>query len=526
MEKSKNITPEISKAGEEKKVDRLEQVKRVEEAEKNVQTEKPAEESVEKPMETRSKKDEEKQDQDNIEVLKKPLPKKASKKISLKKNFYFNTGKDKEMFFQNVALMVASGINIQDAVSRFTEEYKSKYMKELGAFINRDLDNGVSFANILAKYKLVPGHSLSIIRIAEESGNLPDTLKLVIEQIQKEKEFRSQLRSAAFYPVIVIVLLIVVTLGMGLFVIPKFTDIYKSLRIELPWITQVIIDFGGFMSEYGAIVTPVTLIGLVLLGYLLFFNTKTKFIGQSLLFRIPGVGNFIMETEVARMAYIMSSLLSRGFQVLEAVAILQSSTTLHVYKKFYDFLYDSINSGASLKKCFTDYKGIQKLFPLYVRQLISTGEQTGELSKTLDEINIIYGKKNELASKNLATLFEPILLIAIAVGIGVVAVAVLLPIYNLMGNITDLSTPSSLSNQKPAPAVGTTDNATKKLPLLLIMTIDPGIFDVYDNLAGKEIAKVSQGQVYEYTDSKNGWYKIKLNNVDSGWIDGQFVKLF
>jgi type II secretory pathway component PulF len=439
---------------------------------------------------------------------------------------YFSTGKDKDIFFQNVALMVASGINITEAVTKFSEEYKSPFIKELSVKINKDIENGESFANILEKHKIIPDHSLSIIRIAEESGNLPETLKMVIDQIQKEKQFRSQLRSAAMYPIVVVVLLIAVALGMGLFVIPRFTDIYKSLKIELPWITQVIINFGEFMTKYGAIVTPLTFILMGLTGYVLFYSPKTKHWGQKLLFGIPGVGSFMVETEVARMAYIINGLLSRGFQVLEAVAILKSSTTLFVYKNFYTYLFDSVNNGSSLKKCFTDYKGINKLFPLYVRQLISTGEETGELQKTLNEINDVYEKKNELAGKNLATIIEPFLLISIAAAVGVIAIAVLLPIYNLMGNITDLATPSTMNNSQPAPGIEATDNSTKRLPLLLIVTVEPGVFDVYDNVAGKQITKVSQGQVYEYTDSKNGWYQIKLNTVDSGWIDGQFIKVF
>jgi len=421
---------------------------------------------------------------------------------------------------------VASGINITDAVNGFIKEYKSKYIKDLGEKINREIENGESFAYILEKYKIIPAHSLSIIKISEESGNLPDTLKLVIEQLQKEKQFRSQLRSAAIYPVVVIFLLIAVALGMGLFVIPRFTDIYKSLHIELPWLTQVIINFGGFMSQHGLWVTPLTFIVLGLLTYILFISSKTKHWGQNILFGMPGIGGFMMETEVARMAYIVSGLLTRGFQILEAVEILQSSTTLRIYKNFYNYLHESINNGVSLKECFSDYKGIKKLYPLYVRQLISTGEQTGELSKTLEEINVIYEKKNELSSKNLAVLFEPFLLISIAFAVGVIAIAVLLPIYNLMGNITDLATPSTMNNNQPAPGIVATDNTTTRRPKLLIVTVEPGVFDVYDNIAGKQITKVSQGQVYEYTDSKNGWYYIKLNNVDSGWIDGKYIKVF
>jgi hypothetical protein len=227
------------------------------------------------------------------------------------------------------------------------------------------------------------------------------------------------------------------------------------------------------------------------------------------------------------MAYVLSSLLSRGFQVLEAVAILKSSTSLYRYQKYYEYLYDSINQGVSLKKCFSDYKGINKLFPLYVRQLIGTSEETGELTKIMAELNVIYAKKNELSSKNLTVVLEPFLLVTIAIAVGVITIAVLLPMYNLMGNITDLASPSSMNNQQVAKQnLLTTDNASTMEPRLLIVYSEPGSFKVYDEINGKAIAEVGQGQVYTYSDSKNGWYKIKLANQIIGWIDGKYTKLF
>jgi len=298
--------------------------------------------------------------------------------------------------------------------------------------------------------------------------------------------------------------------------------------VELPLLTRIIVDFGTFMSQYGYIVVPVTLVVLVLSIYFLFIGKKTKKYGQAILLKVPGIKTIMIETEVSRMAYILSSLLSRGFQVLEAVAILKSSTGLYKYQKFYEYLYDSINQGVPLKKCFSEYKGISKLFPLYVRQIIGTSEETGELTKVMGEVNTMYSKMNEMSSKNLAVIIEPFLLITIAFAVGVITIAVLLPIYNLMGNITDLANPSSNPNTindapKTTPA---TDNIDRSEPRLLIVYVEPGSFPVFDEINGTQVATVNQGQVYTYSDSKDGWYKINLDNQQSGWIDGKYTKLF
>jgi len=453
----------------------------------------------------------------------------AKKSSVLTKNYYFNTSKDKEFFFQNIALMVASGINIIEALDKFSQEYSSPYIKELCEKFKVDIENGRSFTDTLEKHKVIPEHSISILKIAEGSGTLPDSLKMVIEQVQKEKEFKSQLRSAAIYPIVVVVILILVTLGMGIFVIPRFSEIYKSLNVELPWLTQVIVNFGSFMNSYGIIVTPLVLLIMGFGTYYLFFRKKSRKYGQAILLKIPGVNTLMKETEVSRMAYVMSSLLNKGFQVLEAVNILKSSTSLVKYESFYEYLYNSINEGVPLRECFTKYKGIDKLFPLYVRQLISTSEETGDLTKVLEEINVIYSKKNELSSKNLTVIFEPFLLVTIAFAVGIITIAILLPIYNLMGSLTDLASPSTMNNQQVATKTDNvyTDNNGRIEPRLLIVYTEPGSFKVYDAIInGNEIAEVAQGQVYRYSDSKDGWYKIKLTNEISGWIDGKFTKLF
>jgi hypothetical protein len=144
----------------------------------------------------------------------------------------------------------------------------------------------------------------------------------------------------------------------------------------------------------------------------------------------------------------------------------------------------------------------------------------------MTELNILYLKKNELSSKNLAVVIEPFLIITIAVAVGVITIAVLLPIYNLMGNITDLGSPANSTNQEVAKESLITDNTSKVEPRLLIVYIEPGAFKVYDEINGNPIAEVNQGEVYRYSDSKDGWYKIRLNNTTSGWIDGKFTKIF
>ena len=355
------------------------------------------------------------------------------KKINIFSNF--GIGEEKDYFIENLSMMLASGMPIMLALDGVGAELRSKRMKEVIASLKEDMEGGSSLWRALDKTKLLSSQVISLLRIGEESGRLAENLKVIDIQQKKEKDFRSKLRSAMMYPILVMSFTVVIGAGIAWFILPRLSSVFAELDLELPVITRALIAAGEFLGEYGAIVIPSVLLFVILFLFFVFAYSKTKHIGQSFLFSLPVIKKLIQEIELARFGYILGSLLEAGLPVVDALESLESATTFRSYKKFYKYLQNSVEVGNSFKKSFAGYKNVKRLIPTPIQQMIISGEQSGRFSEVLLKTGENFEVKTENTTKNLTVLLEPILLIVVWVGVVAVALAVILPIYSLIGGI-------------------------------------------------------------------------------------------
>lgn len=349
------------------------------------------------------------------------------------------SGKEKETFFENFGLILTSDLDISSSLDVLKAESNSKSLKSAVESIEKDISDGSSVWKSLERISILPQHLLSVIRIGERSGKLKENTLIVLTQMQKEREFKNKIRSASLYPILVLGLIFVVGFAMIIFVLPRITSVYKGLSIELPDVTKALIALGDFFNEYGNIVVPVFIVLFILLIFILFIYKKTKFIGQEIMFRTPLLGRMLTEVEVSRFGFLMGSLLSTGYPLLKAVELLISSTVYKRYKVFYEFMLDQLEQGYTFDQIIKKYKKIGHVLPPYARQLLISAEKSGSLNNSLSKIGDVYLEKNEITLKNLTVLIEPILLIIVWLGVAFVALSIILPIYNLVGNISDAS---------------------------------------------------------------------------------------
>ncbi|OGE33188.1 hypothetical protein A3C59_03665 [Candidatus Daviesbacteria bacterium RIFCSPHIGHO2_02_FULL_36_13] len=340
---------------------------------------------------------------------------------------------EKDNFLENLAVMITSGIDVSSAIASLIQETHSKKMLKIFQNLEQEINAGSQLWKALEKSKLLPAHITTLIRLGEESGRLPENLKMVVTEQQKEREFASKLQSAMIYPVIVFSLTLIIGISISWFLLPRLSLVFSQLKVELPLITKILISVGKFLGDFGIIFIPSLTVLIILAVYCLFFAKKTKFIGQSLLMRLPGIGKIIMETELARLGFILGELLTAGLIVTDAISSLASATTTIAYQKFYLSLEKSIDQGNSFESSFKLYKGINKLIPAPIQQIIITSERSGRLPEVLINLGQNFEGKLEISTKNLVVYMEPVLLIIIWLGVLFVALAVILPIYSLIG---------------------------------------------------------------------------------------------
>lgn len=342
---------------------------------------------------------------------------------------------EKDYFLENLAVMITSGIDISSAITSIKQEIKSKKMLKLLDSLEEEIYSGSSLWKSLDKVKLLPTHVIALIRMGEESGRLPENLKLVVTQQRKEREFASKLQSAMIYPVIVFSLTLIIGIGIAWFLLPRLSMVFSQLKVELPLITKILISVGNFLGEFGVVVIPLSIFLIILVIYFLFFAKKTKILGESILLRLPGIGKIILETELARLGYLLGSLLQAGLIVTDSLSSLASSTTTIAYQKLYLSLEKSIEQGNSFESSFKLYKDTHRLIPIPIQQIIVTSERSGKLPEVLINIGFTFEEKQQTTTKNLIVILEPILLIIIWLGVLFVALSVILPIYSLIGGL-------------------------------------------------------------------------------------------
>lgn len=379
-----------------------------------------------------------------IMAVKKTRPARVSRAAPLEikqhrpKKFYsiYNIGlrESKDSLLENLALLLSAGMDLIASLEAVKSEAGSWRMRRLIEVLQEEINNGQPFWLALAGTKAFSSQAQSLIKIGEESGRLVENLKVVVLQQQKERQFSSKLSSAMIYPGFIMIVTISVGLGIAWFVLPNLARVFASLNVELPLITRLLIDAGLFVNQYGSIVIPLSIAGLIFLAYIIFFFKPTKVLGQFIARHTLGIKKLILQTEVARFGFVLGTLLSAGMPLLSALQSMSDATEYRVYRKFYKFMAVEVEAGNSFKKCFDAYRGVNQLIPKSIQQLIVAGERSGNLSDTLIKIGEIFEEKIEMTTKNLSILLEPILLFIVWLGVLAVAIAVILPIYSLVGN--------------------------------------------------------------------------------------------
>ena len=435
---------------------------------------------------------------------------------------------EKKYFVENLSMLLASGMSILAALKAIRVELKSVQMKRMVRGLEEDINSGANLSKALGSTNLFSPYVISLIEIGEQSGRLSENLEVINIQQQKENAIRSKVKSATLYPVFVLVFTFIVAVFLSWFVLPKLSNVFSSLNVELPWITRAIISTGNFVSANGLNFIPIVIVLLLVLLYFIFIFRKTKFIGEAFLFTVPVVKDFIRQVQLTRFGFILGSLLESGLPVNDALDSLISSTSNKKYKEFYIYLRKSIDDGNSFQKSFKEYPKMRKLIPMPIQQIIVAGEQSGGLSATLTKVAENYESKMDNTTKNLAVMLEPILLILVGLGVAIIAIGVILPIYSLLDNVNNPnnSAPASSAPARIEEQVAIPDEVVIDQKLFLeIISDSSDSVDVYDEPDGIVVGQLAMGGNFELLEQEDDWTKISLPDEEIIWIPSQYVKI-
>lgn len=413
---------------------------------------------------------------------------------------------ERDYFIENLSVLTASGLGVIQAVDAVQKEMKSSTMQRIIVGLREDIENGVPFWKALVRTGLFPEYVVAIVKIGEENGRLSHNLKFVVTTQSKNRMFKSKLKSAMMYPVFVLGVTLVIGIGISWLILPRLATVFEQLQLDLPFLTRVLIDFGTFLSKYGTIAVPLFIVTIALTMFFVFVYSKTRFIGQMIMQRLPVIKNIVRQIEVSRLGFIMGTLLASGLTLVEAIRALKDATTFISYKEFYSYLETQIENGYTFRLAFDEYPSYERLIPSSVGQLIIAGENSGTLSDTFMHIGRVYEERTDIATKNLSVIIEPVLLIIIWAGVVAVAFAVILPVYNLTSGL-------NMGAKTNAPV--TEGNPIGDIAYTLFD--DVPVYAVADEQT--EVMQRAQMSVgYDVVEVTPSWVRVIVKPGVEGWI--------
>ncbi len=340
--------------------------------------------------------------------------------------------KEKLIFFQQLATLIEARVPITVSLRTIGEQSTNTFLRALLQDMASNMDDGMPFSEALAKHPdIFDSLSVNMVRAGEVSGSLHKSIGFVAENIDKNYQLSAKIKGALYYPSFVIAVALVIGFLVVTFILPKITLIIKEMNVPVPWYTSVLIWLGDFMNAYWwAVLIVLALAFAGLLYYLKSPEGRKEW--EIILLKIPVIGTLAKNIYITRFAENLSSLLESGIPVVKSLQIVSEVIGNHVYKKVIMDAAEEVRAGGNVSTVFLQSP---QYVPQIVAQMIRIGEETGTTSRVLESVGKFYSQEVNNTTRNLTTLIEPVLIVFLGIGVAILVIGVLLPIYNIAGQL-------------------------------------------------------------------------------------------
>ena len=329
---------------------------------------------------------------------------------------------------RQMATMIGAGIPIAQTLRAIGRGHENASMEKLMLDLSRDVETGTSLSVALSKY---PVHFnrlfVSLTEAGEESGKLDTMLDRVATYNEKLEAIKSKVKSAMMYPMIVLFVAVLVTVLLLLFVIPAFETLFTSYGADLPTLTRVIVDMSRWMQAnwWIALSALIFVIGVSIFSYKR--SQKLQFAIDRLLIRMPIFGVILNKSALARFSRTLSIIFGSGVPLVDGMNTVGAATGNRVYQKAVANVKQEISTGRSLENSMSS----TGMFPNMMLQMVSSGEESGELEVMLDKVADFYEREVDDAVDALSSIIEPVMIVVLGGIIGTMVLAMYLPIFKL-----------------------------------------------------------------------------------------------
>ncbi len=360
---------------------------------------------------------------------KKPIPviKPGATKIPTSRKIVNN---DLAGFTRQLSAMLAAGMPIVSAFLALDEQSDNVYFKAVIRGVREALEAGQSLSESLRKYPAIFDRLYcNMVAGGESSGELAETMARLATFLEDAAKLRRKVKAAMMYPIIVLTISIIITIGLILFVVPVFGEMFEDFDAELPAPTQGLLNLSAFLQAHFLIFA-----GVVVVLYFIFRKWKRTPSGayrwDSMVLKIPVFGKLNRYVAAARFARMLSQMARSGVPILSALRIVGGSTGNLVAGKIIEDAAIVVEKGDPLSKALLD----QEVYPLALVRMLQAGEKTGNINDMMDSIADYYEGEVDSMLTGLTSLLEPMLMVFLGVVIGGLVICMFLPLFQ-MGEI-------------------------------------------------------------------------------------------
>jgi type II secretory pathway component PulF len=339
--------------------------------------------------------------------------------------------RERMAFTEQLALLLDTGVSLHEALKVLEQQTADAKLAGILQALFEDVTEGKPFSLALSRHPQMFSQTyISLIAAAEEGGFLQQVLQQLLEIDEKNSRLQSVVASALSYPVFLIVFSLAVVVFVLVVIVPKFQDLFESIRDQLPLATVVLMAVSGFLTKHW--ILTLAALGAAVTGVWLWTKTPAgEWLVDDMKLRIPGVREIFMQVYLNQTLNVLGLALLSGVPVTAALKASQEVIPNRRFARFLETVREEVNNGRGLAT------GFQKapFIPPMVREMIATGERTGDLGKVMMRISDFYGRELNRRIGIVAKVAEPFMLLIMGVVVGLLVAALILPIFKLSRGI-------------------------------------------------------------------------------------------
>jgi len=341
--------------------------------------------------------------------------------------------KDKAIFSRQFASLVSAGVAMVRSLGVLSEQCPNPKLKKALMEISSDVQQGTDLSDAMRKHpQCFDGLYVSMVQAGEVGGVLDEVLERLSKLLEDMARLQNQIKSAMAYPVTVGIIAVSVFVGMTVFLLPTFATVFEELGAELPLFTQIMLSISKILRTPMYSITIVTSIVLLVFAYRQYYKTR---VGRETMDRVylkvPLFGDLIQKSATARFCRTFGALSRSGVPILTSLEIVRDTSGNQIVANAIDAARREVQTGGMITIALQK----EQVFPIMAIQMISIGEETGELDSMLFKVADFYEDEVEQSVKALTSVMEPIMIVFLGGMVGSILVAMYLPMFKVMDAI-------------------------------------------------------------------------------------------